>query len=118
MKHDQSVSDNEIWVLGGFLERKAYLESVPLLLWEIVPPDAALFVKLFYFFVDELIWVLPLVLGPAGLDKYTVRSVFLCTGLRHFEIFGSETLTNKNKSLMGLKRRSLMLLRSGLGFIV
>ena len=68
---------------------QTYLESVPLLLREIVPPDAALFVKLLYFFVDQLIRVLPLVLGPAGLYKYTVRSVFLCTSLRHLEIYGS-----------------------------
>ena len=70
---------------------QTYLESVPLLLGEIVPPDTALFVKLLYFFVDQLIRILSLVLGPAGLDKYTVRSIFLCTSLRHREIYGSET---------------------------
>ena len=81
-----------------------YLESVPLLFRKIVPPDAALFVKLFYFFVNQLIRVLPLVLGPAGLDKYTVRSVFLCTCLRHGEIFGSETWRSENIGLMGIRK--------------
>ena len=102
MQHYQSISDDEILVLEGFM-RKSNLKSVPLLFRKIVPPDAALFVKLFYFFVDQLIRVLSLVLGPAGLDKYTVRSVFLCTCLRHCEIFGSETWMNENMGLMEIK---------------
>ena len=63
------------------------LKTLSFLFREIVPPDGTLFVKLFNLFVDELIWVLTLVLGPTSLDKHAIGSVLLfSTVLSHVEI--------------------------------
>ncbi len=70
--------------LGGVGSVRHLLEALALLLREVVPPHGALFVELLDLLVDELVGVLALVLGPAGLDEDAVGCVLLLTAvLRH-----------------------------------
>jgi hypothetical protein len=51
------------------------LKPLTLLLGQVVPPDGALLVEFLNLFVDQLVGVLTLVLGPAGLDKDSVGRI-------------------------------------------
>jgi hypothetical protein len=70
------------WVLH--LPVSHLLKSLSFLFGEVVPPDRALLVELLNLLVDQLIRVLPLVLGPAGLHEHPIGRVLLFTAfLRH-----------------------------------
>jgi hypothetical protein len=74
-------------VEGGLLRVapvRHLLEALALLVGQVVPPHGALLVELLDLLVDELVRVLALVLGPAGLNEDPVGRVLLrAASLRH-----------------------------------
>jgi len=98
-------------VEGGLLRVapvRHLLEALALLVGEVVPPHGALLVELLDLLVDELVRILALVLGPAGLNEDPVGRVLLrAASLRHGHQrggFSLQTEKGTNKFVNYLKK--------------